>query len=599
MINRPALSIAVLPFVNMSGSEDTEYFSDGMTEEIINALAKINVLKVTSRTSSFFFKNKNLPIGQIGQELNVSIILEGSVRLSGNKMRITAQLIDVLDDFHFWSETFDRSMEDVFAVQDEVSLLIADKLREHVGHFEIGDHLVETPKVSIEAYDKYLKGRYHLMKLTLSETLKGIAIFEEVIAAEPTFALPYLDINQGYALLGTMGQMPAMEAFSKAQPFLEKGIELDPNLPESLLNLAWIACWQHWDVEATYNYLNKALDIRPADNIYLTIANTMVVEGKFDSAHTYIDKALVIDPLSGINQHFKGFIYYLQEKHAVASPFFYKSLRLKPDLPFPHIYIGVGMIMEGKPKEALAYFEELSDEVSEDLTKLGGTTLAHIALENKDEIETGLAKLQAALQTGAMGSAMNFLILCKTRLGQHEEAIDLIEQGIEYRLPLTLLLYTEPLIKSLRSNTRFQALMRKVLGEVTTVNFFKRKYKKSLLDKKKIASYLKQLETLMVEEQPYLDTTLTLRALAEMLDIRANHLSQLLNEGLGKNFSEYINAYRLQAFKERAADPKQQHLTILAMAYDSGFNSKTVFNTFFKKATGKTPRAYWKEVNGQ
>ncbi|MFT6337825.1 MAG: TolB-like protein/class 3 adenylate cyclase, partial [Halioglobus sp.] len=130
-------TIAVLPFVNMSSNPENEYFTDGMTEEIINALAKIKSLKVTSRTSSFFFKNKNISIPQIGQELNVSTILEGSIRLSGNKMRITAQLINVADDFHFWSESFDRSMEDIFAVQDEISLLIADKLREHIGHFDI------------------------------------------------------------------------------------------------------------------------------------------------------------------------------------------------------------------------------------------------------------------------------------------------------------------------------------------------------------------------------------------------------------------------------------------------------------------------------
>ena len=141
-------TIAVLPFVNMSSNPENEYFSDGMTEEIINALAKIKGLKVTSRTSSFYFKNKNIPISKIGQDLNVSTILEGSIRLSGKKMRITAQLIDVVDDFHFWSETFNRSVEDIFAVQDEVSLLIADMLREHIGHFDTDDQLVPALDIS-------------------------------------------------------------------------------------------------------------------------------------------------------------------------------------------------------------------------------------------------------------------------------------------------------------------------------------------------------------------------------------------------------------------------------------------------------------------
>jgi adenylate cyclase len=281
-------TIAVLPFINMSSKEENEYFSDGMTEEIINALAKIKGLKVTSRTSSFFFKNKNIPIPQVGKELNVSTILEGSIRLSGNKVRITAQLIDVRDDFHFWSETFDRSMTDIFAVQDEISLLIADKLREHLGHFEIEDQLVDAPDIPIETYKRYLEGRYYLMKLNLGNTQKAITIFKEVIAAQPDFALPYLDVNQAYAYLGTMGLMPAPEAFAEAKPFLDSALELDENLPESQINLSWICSWQNWDLEGAYRHINKAHQIRPSDLIYLTMANLLAVEGKLEASLTYI-----------------------------------------------------------------------------------------------------------------------------------------------------------------------------------------------------------------------------------------------------------------------------------------------------------------------
>ena len=154
-------SIAVLPFVNMSSSEENEYFSDGITEEIINALAKIQNLKVTSRTSSFFFKGKNLPITEIGQKLGVSAILEGSVRLSQDFIRITAQLIQVKDDYHFWSDTWDRKLENVFEIQDEVSLLIADKLREHFGHLEIDETLVTKQTENVNAYGYCLKAKYH------------------------------------------------------------------------------------------------------------------------------------------------------------------------------------------------------------------------------------------------------------------------------------------------------------------------------------------------------------------------------------------------------------------------------------------------------
>lgn len=578
----------------MSSDPENEYFSDGMTEEIINALAKIKELKVTSRTSSFFFKNKNIPVPQIGKELHVAIILEGSIRLSGNKMRITAQLIDTVDGFHFWSETFDRSVEDVFAVQDEISLLIADKLREHIGHFDIDDRLVDAPAIPVEVYQIYLKGRFHLMKLNLQGTLQGIEIFKDVIARQPDFPLAYLDINQGYAFLGTMGLIPAQEAFTNAKPFLDKAIELDENLPEVQLNLAWISCWQHWDLAGAYKHLNNALEVRPTDTIYLTMANTLSVEGKLEAAHSYVDKALQLDPLSAMNQHFKGFLFYLQEKYELAIPYFEKSLSLKADLTFPKLWWGQALLLMGHQAEGLAHFQHLPEDTGGDLTKLGGTTLAYAVSGDIQQAKTGIEKLEAALQTDAMGSAIVFLIYCQSVLGKYEEAIQLIEKGISFRLPNMLLLYTEPFAKPLRSHARFQDLMREALGEKTSFEGSSRKYKKSLLSQELSNQYQEQLETLMDAQKPYLDPALTLRALALMLDIPPNQLSQLLNEGFDKNFAEYVNTYRLEAFKVKAADPSQQHLTLLALAFESGFNSKTVFNTFFKKVMGMTPKAYWK-----
>lgn len=589
-------SIAVLPFVNMSSDSENEYFSDGMTEEIINALAKIKELKVTSRTSSFYFKNKNLPIREIGKDLGVSIILEGSIRLSGNLMRITAQLIDVNDDFHFWSETFDRSIENIFAVQDEISLFIADRLREHIGHFDIEDRLVETLDIPLKDYKIYLKGKYHLMKLNLPDTETAIAIFKEVIREQEDFTLAYLGINQGYAFLGTMGLMPAMEAFTKAKPFLDKALELDENLPESQLNLAWISCYQNWDLNGAYKHLQRALAIRPTDEMYLSMANFLTIEGKLDNANTYLDKALEIDPLSPMNVHYKGFLYYLKEDYKHAIEWLNKSLDLKEDLPFPPLYIGLSHILSGKPEEGLNYFMNLRQEKSGDLTKLGGTTLAFAALQNEDEVLSGIQQLEAYLETDSMGSAMNFLILIKATLQKYEEVFSLIEKGINYRLPMMMLLYTEPILKPLHQFPRFQELMRNALGPATSFNAEKRKYKKTLFSKEELNLYVNQMEGLMSKEKLFLDPDLSLRDLADSIELPPNYVSQLLNEGMHKNFSEYINSFRIDTFKEKVKDPSQQHLTILALAYDSGFNSKTVFNTRFKKAMGMTPREYWKKV---
>lgn len=587
-------SIAVLPFVNMSASEDNEYFCDGMTEEIINALTKIKNLQVTSRTSSFFFKNKNLPILQVGNELKVSTVLEGSIRLAGKRMRITAQLIDVADDYHFWSETFDRSVEDVFAVQDEISLLIAEKLREQFGHLDIGEHLVEAPQIPVNIYQRYLKSRYHLLKMGKADLDEGIAILQGIVQEQPDYAYGQLGMHLAYTLLGTLGFMPAHEAFMKGQPYLDKAIQLDPELPECQLNQAYMAFLQDWDAATAYQHINKALDIRPTVDGYQSMTSILVAEGKFSAALHYIETALQIDPLSPINCHLRGFIDYCLGRFDEAMEWFEKGVKLKPDFKVSTLYWGQAFICMGRKEEAFSYFKNLPDEQG-DILKLGGTTLARAALGHVELAQIGIAQLEEYLQSDLMERALNLLILCQAVLGSEEKALDLIAQGITFHLPMMVYLPVEPLLKPLHPNPRFQELMRQVLGEQTPFDFTDRKYKKTLFTKDELEQNKQQLEQLMSEQRPYLDPNLTLRDLATLLGLPPNQLSQLLNEGFDKNFAEFVNGYRLEAFKTKAADSALQHLTILGLAYESGFNSKTVFNTFFKKTMGMTPKAYWKE----
>ncbi|MEZ4962901.1 MAG: helix-turn-helix domain-containing protein [Saprospiraceae bacterium] len=591
-------SIAVLPFVNRSADPENEYFSDGMTEEVINALSKIENLKVTSRTSSFFFKNKNIPLRQIGEELNVSTILEGSIRLSSNKMRITAQLVDVAEDMHFWSQKFDRSMDDLFAVQDEISLLIADRLREHVGHLEIGEKLVEPPNLSVENYKRYLKSRYHILKMSRPEIEKGMAILQNIIAEQPDYALAHIGMHLGYTLLGALGMMPAMESFTTAQPYLEKAIELDENLPEVQLHLSYGAFFQRWDFPAAFRHMQRSFEIRPTVEYYQTMASTLVVESKFQAAENYIDTAIQLDPFSAINFHLKGFIFYVREKYEQAIAYYEKSLQLKPDAQLSLPEWGQSLILLGRKKEALAFYENLPN-LPGDLLKPGGLALAHAALGNIAEAKTGMAELEEALQTPQMERAMSQLILCHTVLGNHEKALDLIAEGMQLRLMMIVYMPIDPMLKTLRAYPRFYELMQPILGEKTQPEQPERKYKKSLLDEADLTKYKRQLEQLMTDEKPYLDPDLTLRSLADMLDLPPNYLSQLLNEGFDKNFSEYVNSFRLEDFKTRAADPANSHLTLLGLAYESGFNSKTVFNAFFKKMEGMTPRAWVKKVGSE
>lgn len=593
-MNKQAKTIAVLPFVNMSGDAAYEYLSDGMTEEIINALTKVDQLKVTSRTSSFYFKNKKLPLPEIGAALNVATILEGSIRVSGTQLRITAQLIDVADDFHFWSENFDRPIADLFAVQDEISLLIADKLRENLGHLEIEDQLVESYDIPVDLYKQYLKAKYHVLQMTKHDIELSLSIFLEIIEAQPNYPLAYLGVHQAYTMLGTIGLAPAAETFLKGKEYLDKAIAMAPDLPECQIQSAWISYLQDWDIASAYVHVNKALDSRPVVDSYQTMASILVAEGKFTAALNYLETALQLDPFSEINYHLKGFIHYAQEKFEQAIECFEKSNQLKPTFNIPNLYKGLSLMLLGRHQEALEHFLNIQEDATGDLIQLGGTTIAHIFLGNAKEAQAGLDQLNGLLTTPLMGRAVTMLTLCKAASEDDQEVLALVEQGVQYRLPLTVYLYIDPFLKPLRSDERFQNLMRQVLGPTTSFDFSKRKYKKSLFDPALLQQYKAQLEQYMQEKSPYLDPELSLRSLAQQLDLSPNQLSQLLNEGFDRNFSEFINLYRLETFKQKANDPANQQLTILALAYDSGFSSKTVFNTFFKKVEGKTPREYFK-----
>lgn len=592
-LNQSRTSIAVLPFVNISSREENEYFCDGLTEEVINALAKIKDLSVTSRTSSFYFKNKSVTTKEVREKLDVATFIEGSVRLSGPKMRITVQMIDTEEDFHFWSETFDRNLDDIFAVQDEISMFIADRLREHIGHIEIQDKLVEPIDVPIDIYREYLKGRYYIMKLDVANSLKGIDILNGVIERAPHFLNPYLDVNLSYTYMGTLGLLPAYEAFGKAQPYFEKAVGLNPNSSRVQLNLSWVECWQNWNLKKAYKHANKALEIQPADDIYLTISNYLTVEGKLESAQNYLDKALQLDPFSAMNHHYKGFLLYLQEKYNEAIPHLQKALELNPDLPFPPLYIGECLLLTDKPNQAIEYYSNLKGVPVSDLTQLGGLALCYAKINDTEKCYAKIAELETYLQSNHIDKAFNFLILVNVLLGNYDKALDLVEQAFENHLPLVLLLNPEPIIKPIKNDKRFKSIMLKAIPD--NLNYKqKKKYKQALLDTDEIKKYSKELEQIMLDYKLYLNPDLSLKDLASYLELPANYVSQILNLGFQKNFSEYVNTYRINEFKERILLEENKGLTIMAVAYDSGFNSKTVFNTFFKKIEGITPNAYLK-----
>jgi len=262
------VSMAVLPFVNMSADPENEFFSDGMTEELINALTRVDGLRVASRTSAFVFKGRDADVREIGRRLNVTTVLEGSVRRAGNRLRVTAQLINATDGYHLWSETYDRELADVFEVQDELSRSIVNTLRPKLtgagtvrSTLTISGPLVVPATANLDAYTAYLKGRFFWHTRTLNGYRSGIEMFETARARDPSFALPYTGIADCWAMLGFdyFGGVPAREGMPRAKEAARRALELDDSLAEAYSPLGVVAMLWDWDWVEAERYFGRAL----------------------------------------------------------------------------------------------------------------------------------------------------------------------------------------------------------------------------------------------------------------------------------------------------------------------------------------------------
>jgi TolB-like protein/Tfp pilus assembly protein PilF len=294
-------SIAVLPFVNMSGDEENEYFSDGLTEELLNLLAKVDDLRVSSRTSSFAFKGKDTNIPSVARELKVANILEGSVRKSGATVRITAQLIDVETDSHLWSETYDRQLDDIFAIQDEIAQAVVDALK--VKLLDPGDLAPTVAReTDTDAYLLYLRARhtYELGRDTRDEDMvvRAIEQYQAVLERDPDYALAYAGLSDAYGFQSIWGDLNTRKGYERSREMAKKALAINPDLVEALLALADIQLEYDWDMEAAERSYLRALELRPSDAEGLrTYGYFLATDGRFDEAFSYYHKALEVDPM--------------------------------------------------------------------------------------------------------------------------------------------------------------------------------------------------------------------------------------------------------------------------------------------------------------
>jgi adenylate cyclase len=352
----PQKSIAVLSFANMSSDQENEFLSDGITEDLITALSKIPGLRVPARTSSFAFKGKNEDIRVIGEKLNVTTVLEGSVRKSGNRLRITAQLISVADGFHLWSERYDRAMEDVFAIQDEITRAIVTALKvQLVGEAET---LVKAPTASMEAYQLYLKGREFWFQRGRG-LLKALHYFELALLEDAKYTLAYCGLADTLTSLTFYGYGPASELIPKARGAIARALELDADSADAHLSKASIKSWHDWDFEGAEAEYLKAQGLKPnyalAHSFY---GAHLCGEQRTDEALAESTRAAELDPLSPFSLAFLGWMHSWSRRHEGAEAPLRKSLQLAPDFALAHWIFGQNYAAQGRYPEAIASFEK-------------------------------------------------------------------------------------------------------------------------------------------------------------------------------------------------------------------------------------------------
>ena len=358
---QPKKTIAVLPFVNMSTDPENEFFSDGISEELINALTRVEGLQVTARTSSFAFKGKNKDVRKIGKDLGVSTILEGSVRKAGNRVRITAQLIDTRDGYHIFSKVYDRVLEDIFKTQDEISLEIVNELRAALPGNGDKPSLITAPTENSEAYDSYLKGLYCWYQWTPDAGLEAVDHFQHAVDLDPDFAKAWAAMANCHTYLAAIGRLTHCgEAYACASNAAEKAIELDPDIEDSHVAMAMVLLFRDWDLPAAEASFLRAMSINPDSvevlhgySLYLTAA------GRPEEAVTVLDRAATIDPLNlPVREHLAR-AYMSTDRFDEALAQFDRALELDPEFRVALEGKGMTYLVMGRIDDAIATFEEV------------------------------------------------------------------------------------------------------------------------------------------------------------------------------------------------------------------------------------------------
>jgi TolB-like protein/Tfp pilus assembly protein PilF len=453
----PRASVAVLPFLNLSPDREDEYFSEGMTEEILNALTKVPGLKVASRTSALAFHRKGLDIRSIAERLGVRAVLEGSVRRAEDRVRITAQLINAADGYHLWSETYDRKIADVFAVQDEISHAIVEAMELRLSK-EMPVALVRSGTSNLEAYELYLKGRYFWNIRTPESLQKGIRCFEQAVAADPEYALPHSGLADTYHLLALYGMMPAREAYPKAKTAALRALEINEHMAEGHSSLACVALSYEHDWMVSEREFKRAIQLDPtyvpAHHWYSWF---LIAMNRRNEAVEVIRHAVEIEPLSTIILARAGHIHYYAGQPHEGLRYCKLALDLDPNFAVAHEVSALIYSQLLQIEQAVAALDQLGTRPP---SRAAPILLPYIhgMVGRPSEARAMLDALGYSPEAGRAPTGYLPLWVCATYalVGELDTAFRWLAYMYEERSFSVLLCHVEPGFDALRLDSRFQ-----------------------------------------------------------------------------------------------------------------------------------------------
>ena len=459
------LSIAVLPFVNRSHGEEGEYFSEGLADELLNVLAKIRGLRVAARTSAFSFKGKQATIAEVGRALNVATVLEGSVRKAGNRMRISVQLVKVADGYHLWSESYDRTLEDIFAVQDDIAQSVVKELRTTLmgAAADAKADQAVTAQVAAaakgrasdpEAHRLYLQALYFNDRITRDDTTRAIDYLKQALDRDPAFALAWAQLGGVYSTEANVGWTPAREGYARAREAVEQALALEPELAEGHAHMGWIQAVHDWDWRGAEASYRRALELAPGNAVVLRRAGMVAGNlGRFDAAITFCRRALEQDPLNAASYRNLGFVLDWSGRRAEAEAAYRKALELAPQGGLARAWLALNLLAQGRSGEALA--EALLEP--EGWARLSALAIIQWAAGRPAESEAALQELIAKYSAVYYRVAMVY-----AARGEVDSAFAWLERAYVERRSGLVEMKHEPCFRSLHVDPRWDAFLRKM-----------------------------------------------------------------------------------------------------------------------------------------